>query len=108
MTQNHRNHRLLDADGQPMPTEDIDILSLPLIDRAALAGLPDSMEGRLFRKPPLEPAIVLLHPAAEVYVLVRLTDLDNLQHYVDQVNVAVLRQAMGEPPPDAQGYPTTD
>ena len=106
MTQSHRNHRLLDSNGHPVRTEDIDILALPQIEREALDGIPDSMEGRLFHKPPLEPAVVLLHPLAEVYVLIRLTDLGNLQYYVDQVNTAVLRQAMGEPPPDAQGYPT--
>ncbi|HXJ61877.1 MAG TPA: hypothetical protein VNU68_35000 [Verrucomicrobiae bacterium] len=104
MTDTHRRHRLLDYDGQPIATTDIDIPSLPLIDRDALPGLPASMEGRLFNEPPLEPAVVLFHPAAEVYVLIRLTDLDNLVHYVDQVNGAVLQQAMGVPP-EGDGYP---
>jgi hypothetical protein len=81
----------------------IDIQSLPLIDPEALPGLPDSMEGRLFREKGLEPCVVLFHPMAEMHLLIRLTDLDNLGKYIEQLNYAVLKQAMGEPPED-QGY----
>lgn len=82
----------------------IDIPSLPLIDREALPHLlPASMEARLFNEKGLEPALILFHPKAECYVFVRLTDLNNLPTYIDEVNVAVLKQAMGEPP-EEDGY----
>jgi hypothetical protein len=76
-----------------------------MIERDALPGLPAYLEARLFQEPGLEPAVVLLHPKAEVYVLVRLTDIpDSLEKHYEAVNVAVLKQAMGEPPEDAAGY----
>lgn len=83
--------------------EDIDIESLPLIDRGALPGLPNSMEGRLFNQPPLEPCVILFHPQAEMHLKIRLLDLENLSKYVEQLNFAVLKQAMGEPP-EEEGY----
>lgn len=101
----HRHRRLLDAEGQPIETMDFDVRTLPLIERDALPDLPDSMEGRLLNQPGLEPALVLFHPKAELYRLVRLTTLpDSLQGHYDAINTAVLMQAMGEPPADAEGY----
>jgi hypothetical protein len=103
----HRNRKLLDYDGQPVPTEDFSIPDLPLIEPAALPGLPDSMEGRLFAPGNgMEPCVVLFHPLAELHVLVRLTDLDRLQHHIDALNTAVLKQAMGVTPDDPLGYST--
>ena len=81
----------------------IDIQALPLIDPDALPGLPDSMEGRLFQDKGLEPCVVLYHPLAEMHLLIRLTDLENLPKYVEQLNFAVLKQAMGETP-EEEGY----
>ncbi len=98
MTDFHRRHKLLDQDGQPIETVEVDIRSLPLIDREALAGLPDSMEGRL-----LAPWIVLYHPHTEMSLQVPLTELDNLPRYVEMLNVAVLKHAMGETP-EEEGY----
>lgn len=98
MADYHRRHQLLDQDGQPIETTRVDIQSLPLIDPAALPGLPDSMEGRL-----LAPWVVLFHPLAELSLQVPLTDLDNLSAYVETLNVAVLKQAMGETP-EEDGY----
>lgn len=83
--------------------ENIDILELDLIAPDALPPIPRSMEARLLNKKGLEPAIILFHPQAEVYVYVRLLDQKNIQKYVDELNGAVLKQAMGEPPED-QGY----
>lgn len=83
--------------------KNIEIRSLALIARDALPPIPDSMEARLLEEPELEPAIILFHPQAEVYVFVRLTDAENIQQYVDELNVAVLKQAMGEAPED-EGY----
>lgn len=104
----HRRHKLLDADGQPMRTQDIDIRSLPLIERAAIPGLPAHLEARLFGEPGLEPALVLFHPKAEVYRLVRLTTLPHsLPENYDAINTAVLKQAMGEPPDHPEGYKIT-
>lgn len=94
----HRRHRLLDADGQPIESVEVDIRGLPMIERDALPGLPASMEGRL-----LAPWVVLFHPLAELSVRVPLTDLDNLPRYVDMLNGAVLEQAMGNTP-EADGY----
>ena len=81
----------------------IDIEALPLIDPDALPGLPESMEGRLFQERGLEACVVLFHPQGEMHLLIRLTDLENLPKYVEQLNFAVLKQAMGEPP-EEQGY----
>ena len=78
--------------------ENIDISGLPLIERDALPGLPESMEGRLCQEDGLEPCVVLFHPLAEMHLLIRLTDLENLPNYVESLNFAVLKQAMGEPP----------
>ena len=101
----HRRRKLLDVNGQPVETQDIDITRLPLIERDALPGLPLHLEGRLFNEPGLEPALVLFHPKAEVYRLVRLTTLpDSLQGHCDAINAAVLKQAMGEPPESGDGY----
>lgn len=94
----HRNHRLLDADGQPIDTTTVDIPNLPLIARDALPGLPDSMEGRL-----LAPWIVLYHPFAELSLRVPITAVEALEPYIETLNVAVLKQAMGEAPED-EGY----
>ena len=94
----HRNHRLLDADGQPIDTVTVDIPSLPLIDRADFPDLPDSMEMRL-----LAPWVVLYHPLAELSLRVPLEDLDGLARYVKALNIAVLKQAMGEVP-EGEGY----
>ena len=82
-----------------------DIRELTLIAPEALPPLPRSMEARLFNPKPgeIEPAIVLFHPLAELYVFVRLLDLDNIQQYVEELNVAVLKQAMGETP-EEEGY----
>lgn len=81
----------------------IDIKKLKLIDRAALPDFPRSMEARLLEEDGLEPSVILFHPMAEAYVFIRLTDLENLDHYVEELNVAVLKQAMGETP-EEQGY----
>lgn len=81
----------------------IEIRKLPLIERDALPGLPQSMEGRLFQNQGMEPCVVLFHPLAEMHLLIRLTDLGNLSKYIEQLNVAVLKQAMGETP-EGQGY----
>ena len=87
--------------------ESVEIEELPLIERDALPTFPESMECRLFNKKGLEPCVVLYHPQAEMHVLVPLTDLANLEHYVEQVNFAVLKQAMGEPPDDGGYYRIT-
>lgn len=84
-------------------SKEIHIPSLPLIERGALPGMPDSMEGRLFHEPPLEPCVILYHPHAEMHVKIRLLDIENLAEYVEQLNFAVLKQAMGEPP-EEEGY----
>lgn len=94
----HRRHRLLDQHGQPIETVDVRIPELPLIDRDALPGLPDSMEGRL-----LAPWVVLYHPHTEMSLRVPMTDLADLPRYVEQLNVAVLKHAMGETP-EEEGY----
>ena len=83
--------------------KNIDIGKLPLIDPEALPPIPNSMEARLFNHKGLEPCIVLFHPRAELHVLIRLTDRWNMGKYVEELNSAVLKQAMGEPPED-QGY----
>lgn len=84
-------------------TEEIDIPRLDLIDRDALNPIPRNMEARLFNKEGLEPCVILFHPLAELHVKIRLTDLDNIQDYVDELNAAVLKQAMGETP-EEEGY----
>jgi hypothetical protein len=95
----HRRHKLLDANGEAIETRDIDITTLPLIDRADFPDLPDSMELRL-----LAPALILFHPRAELSIEVPLVEMDQLAGYVEKLNTAVLKQAMGEPPEDGQGY----
>lgn len=94
----HRRHRLLDQNWQPMETVDVRIPELPLIDREALPGLPDSMEGRL-----LAPWVVIYHRNTEMSLQVPLTELGDLPRYVDMLNVAVLKHAMGETP-EEEGY----
>jgi len=87
-----------------LTTENIDIRKLALFAPDALPPIPRSMEARLFNpEDGREAAIILFHPQAELHVYVRLTDSDNIQKYVDKLNVAVLKQAMGEPP-EEQGY----
>lgn len=85
-----------------IPT-DIDIRKLDLLAPNAIPPIPKSMEARLLNVEGLEPAIILFHPKAELYVYVRLLDRDNIQTYVDQLNVTVLKQAMGETP-EEEGY----
>lgn len=82
----------------------IDIPALDLIDpNAFTVKLPRSMEARLFNQKGLEACVILYHPAAELHVKIRLTDLKNMQHYVDQLNATVLKIAMGETP-EEEGY----
>lgn len=85
--------------------ESIEIPSLDLIERDAFLPnrLPASMEARLFNKKELEPCVILYHPLAELHVKIRLTQLANLPKYVDELNAAVLKQAMGETP-EEEGY----
>lgn len=83
---------------------DIDIRSLPLIERGAFPDLPAHMECRLLARDGLEPAIVLWHPNAELHVLVRLTDQDRMATHVETLHGAVLKQAMGETPESGEGY----
>lgn len=95
--------RLLDQHGQPIPppedeTVEVDIRSLMLIDRAALPGMPVTMEGRL-----LAPWVVLYHPFTEMSLRVPLTELGDLPRYVEMLNIAVLKHAMGETP-EEEGY----
>lgn len=81
----------------------VNIRELTLISPDALPPIPRSMEARLFNKKELEPCVILYHPLAELHVKIRLTDLDNLPKYVDELNAAVLKQAMGETP-EEEGY----
>lgn len=82
----------------------VNIRELTLISPDALPPIPRSMEARLFNPGEgMEAAIILFHPQAEVYVYVRLLDQENIQQYVDELNSAVLKQAMGEPP-EEEGY----
>lgn len=104
----HRNHKLIDADGHPIRTEDYDVASLPQVDRTLFDGLPSQMEVRLFTREGCEPALILFHPQAELYVLLRLGhDFSagpmDISAQVADVNSAVLQQAMGQPP-EADGY----
>jgi hypothetical protein len=87
----------------PLTLTVIDIRELDLLAPDAIPPIPRSMEARLLNKKDLEPAIILFHPKAELYVYVRLLDRDNIQTYVDQLNIAVLKQAMGETP-EEEGY----
>ena len=82
-----------------------EISELPLIDPEAIPPIPESMEARLFQVEgnELEPCVILYHPQCELHVKIRLTDLHNMQHYVDELNSAVLKQAMGETP-EEEGY----
>ena len=95
---------LLDSSGNPMPasTVQVDIRSLPLIERAALPSLPHDMEARLLQGD--ETVIVLFHPRSELSIEVPLTDMNNLEPYVEALNTARLKQAMGEPPENGEGY----
>ncbi len=98
---------LLGPDGHPLTADTIKITiaSMPLIERAALPGLPDDLEARLFNVPEQEPRILLVHPPSELYVEMSLLDRDNIERYVEALTEARLRQAMAEPPPDERGYP---
>lgn len=97
---------LLDSSGNPLPASrlQIDIEKLPKIERAALPGLPHDMEGRLLAVPGDDPAVVLFHPRSELHLLVPLTDLADLARYVEALNVARLKQSMGEAPENGEGY----
>ena len=106
--QRHRHHKMIDADGQPVRTLDIDILALPEIDRSCFTGLPWAMECRLFLAKGLEPAIVLFQPKAELHMMVRISnDFDrgplDISTQAEQLNCAVLEMAMGNAP-EAQGF----
>lgn len=96
---------LLGPDGLPISA--IRIRDMQLIDRDALLGLPRTMEARLYAPNSADdqPCIILFSPAAELHVAVPLTEWQtNLAHYVEALNVAVAKQAMGETPEDAEGY----
>ena len=93
------------SDGE---TVRITIASMPLIDRAALPGLPDDLEARLFNVPDQDPRILLVHPPSELYIEVSLLDREDLGRYIEALTEARLRQAMAEPPHDARGYPITE
>jgi hypothetical protein len=96
---------------RPPQTESIDIPALQEIDRACFTGLPAAMECKLLNRPGLEPAVILYHPKAELHVLMRLpsghdfgAEPWDIGSYVEQLNGAVLKQAMGEPPEGDEGY----
>lgn len=96
---------LLGPDGLPISA--IRIRDMQLIDREALPGLPQSMEARLYAPNSAEdqPCIILFNPAAEMHVAVPMTEWQtDLPKYIEALNVAVLKQAMGETPEDAEGY----
>lgn len=97
---------LTTIDGRPLTldTVKITIKSMPLIDRAALPGLPDDLEARLFNVEDQEPRIILFHPASELFVEVSLLDQANLPKYVEALTEARMKQAMGEPPESGEGY----
>lgn len=101
---------LLDAAGHPMTAETVKITirSMPLIERDALPGLPDEIEARLFHVPEQTPCIVLFHPPSELHIEMPLTDVANLDHYVEALNTARLKQAMAEPPDTEEGYRVAD
>lgn len=92
---------LLDANGDPIPVRTVDLTILPEIDRAALPGLPDDMEARLMSGD--EPQIVVWHPSSGLHIEMPLLDRANLSRYVDAIQAAVMRQAMGETPEEG-GY----
>lgn len=93
---------LLDESGNPIPARRINIRELPEIDRAALSGLPDDMEARLLQDGGI-PAIILFHPASELYMEIPVAAHENITPYVEALNVARLKQAMGEAP-EIDGY----
>lgn len=97
---------LLGADGRPInaDTVKVTIASMPLIDRAALPDLPDDLEARLFNVPGQDPRILLVHRPSELFVEVSLLDRENLDRYVEALTTARLKQAMGEPPENGEGY----
>lgn len=97
---------LLGPDGRPLNADTVKITigSMPLIDRAALPGLPDDLEARLFNVPDQDPVIVLFHRPSELHIEVPLLDRDNLPHYVEALTVARMRQAMGDAPDAGDGY----
>ena len=86
----------------PASTVQVDIRSLPLIERAALPSLPHDMEARLLQGD--ETVIVLFHSRSELSIEVPLIDMNDLEPYVEALNEARLKQAMGEPPEDGEGY----
>lgn len=92
---------LLDANGDPIPVRTVDLTTLPEIDRAALDGLPHDMEARLMSGE--DPKIVLWHRASDLHIEVPLLDRGNLSRYVEAIQAAVMRQAMGEVPEEG-GY----
>lgn len=82
----------------------ITLASMPLIERNAFPDLPDDMEARLFNVPDQDPKILLIHAASEMFIEVPLTDRENIGTYVESLNIARLRQAMGDPPDADDGY----
>lgn len=95
---------LLDESGNPIPVRAIPIRNLPSIDRGALPDFPDDMEARLDHPAGADPVIILFHPPSEMHIDVPLLDRANLDRYVEALNVARLKQAMGETPEDGDGY----
>lgn len=90
--------------GLPGREDVVQIPLLPLIDRAALAGLPDDMEGRLLVPANgAVPSIVLYHPASELHLEVSLLSMADLAPFIERIRGAVLKQGMGEPPA-GEGY----
>jgi hypothetical protein len=92
---------LLDANGNPIPAQTVDVRSLPEIARDGLPGLPDDIEARLMGGEEL--VIVLWHRASDLHVEMPLLDRSNLPRYVEALQTAALRQAMGEAP-EGNGY----
>ena len=97
---------LLDAFGRPIAAETVKIRigSMPLIERGALPGLPDDIEARLFNVPDQDPRIILFHAPSELHIEMSLMDVDGLDRYVEALNTARLKQAMGEAPDAGEGY----
>jgi hypothetical protein len=89
---------VVDDAGNPIPVRRINIAALPKIDPEALPGLPDDMEAHLMNDIGQEPMIVLFHPASELHIKVPVSEHENIGPWVEKLNFARLKQAMGEPP----------
>ena len=88
---------LLDQWGNPIPAEiTVDILSLPLIERAALPGLPRDFEARLFES--TDPLIVVRHPRSGAWIEMSLLDMENVAEDAARVRAVGEKQSMGGPP----------